>query len=102
MFDLNSFDFKTVIVSVRIYSPFISQKNAHFKVKLLQEIYLLGNQYLSDLKDQIKCNLDRMNLKDVSDNCFLKNLESKSLTKVCQNFNSKIILICFLLTYQII
>lgn len=69
--------FPTILFSIKVYHPLLNtphNSGQNIKVKLLQEIQILGDQTLSEFKDKIVCPLDYMALKDLSDDCFLVNV----------------------------
>ncbi|KAK6620196.1 hypothetical protein RUM44_006597 [Polyplax serrata] len=68
----DNLQFPTIVACVKVYHPFLSHRERNVKVKLLQEIHILGEQTLTQLKDKIVCSLDHIGDKDMSNECFLK------------------------------
>ncbi|KAL0267863.1 UNVERIFIED_CONTAM: hypothetical protein PYX00_010015 [Menopon gallinae] len=66
--NLNPWDFSTLVYCIKVYCPYLSYTTARQRFKLLQEIHMLGDQFLSDLKDTILCTMDYNGITDVSNN----------------------------------
>lgn len=80
--DFDILKFPTIVACVKVYHPFMSLRNQPIKIKLLQEIHILGDQTLSQLKDKIVCSLDYIGDKDLSNEWFLKDVGYNVTAKV--------------------
>lgn len=62
--------FDEILIAIRVYEPFPYRSNAYvsLKPKLSQEFYVLGSQYLIELRDRIYCQCRFGPFYDISDN----------------------------------
>lgn len=63
---------KEILLAIRIYRP-VKKEAERYAINLanmryVQELYMLGSNMLSELRDHIKCNADNMIAGDMSDN----------------------------------